>query len=120
METPPVSVASNEVTQDKKNLVLVVYILQAASFVIPFTGIAGVIINYLKRAELRGTWLESHVNWQIKTFWYGLAGMVVGLILTLVAIGFVVLLLVTIWYIYRIIKGWLAYNDARTLPNGLF
>lgn len=127
MQEPPlqeqpaaVESTSNSPTKEQKNLVLVVYILQAASFLIGISAIAGVIINYMKRDEVRGTWLESHVNWQIKTFWYGLAGVVVGAILLAVAVGALVLLVVSIWYLYRIIKGWLAYNDERTLPDGLF
>lgn len=106
--------------EDKlKNLAQLVYILQALSLVVGLTAVAAVIINYLKRDEVRGTWLESHFDWQIKTFWWMLIGVVVGWVLTLVLIGFLILLAVWIWYIYRIVKGWLALNDNRRLDDAL-
>lgn len=120
MENQPVSQPQNtspSVTDQQKNSVLLVYILQALSFVVGITAIAGVVINYLKRDEVRGTFLESHVNWQIKTFWYALLGYFIGFILLIVLIGGLIMLAVTVWYIYRIIKGWLALNDGKELPD---
>lgn len=110
-------VAADEVKL--KNLAQLVYILQALSLVVGLTAVAAVIINYLKRDEVRGTYLESHFNWQIKTFWWLLAGLVIGWLLALVLIGFLVLLGLWIWYIYRIVKGWLALNDGRGLDDAL-
>ncbi|MFA5495077.1 MAG: DUF4870 domain-containing protein [Porticoccaceae bacterium] len=108
------------VTEQQKNTVLLVYILQALSFVVGVTAIAGLIVNYLKRDEVRGTWLASHVSWQIKTFWYALLGSVIGFLLLIVGIGLLVLPLVALWYIYRIIKGWLAYSEGKELPDAVF
>ncbi|KJS06193.1 MAG: hypothetical protein VR73_10510 [Gammaproteobacteria bacterium BRH_c0] len=99
---------------------MLVYILQALSFVVGITAIAGVVINYLKRDEVRGTYLESHVNWQIKTFWYTLLGYFIGVLLFIVLIGWLVMIAVTVWYIFRIIKGWLALNDGKELPDAFF
>lgn len=120
-ETPPLSGELMAAVDEEKlkNLVLLVYILQAISLVVGLTAVAGVIINYLKRDEVRGTWLESHFEWQIKTFWWLLAGVVVGWLLAIVLVGFLVLFVVGIWYIYRIVKGWLALNDGRGLNNAL-
>lgn len=70
-------------------------------------------MNYLKRAEMRGTWLESHVNWQIKTFWVTLIAYLVGAVLTTILIGFIVLLLAFIWHIYRLVKGLMALNNNQ-------
>ncbi|MFA5630019.1 MAG: hypothetical protein WC997_00795 [Porticoccaceae bacterium] len=117
MENTPISPA---VSDKQKNLVLLVYILQALSFLVGISAIAGVFINYLKRDEVKGTWLESHFEWQIKTFWYSLLGAFIGFVLLIIGIGVLILGAVTLWYIYRIIKGWLAYNDAKALPDGLF
>ena len=108
------------VTSEQKNTVLIVYILQALSFVVGLTSVAGVIVNYLKRDEVKGTWLESHVRWQIKTFWYTLLGGFIGFILVIVGIGFIILLATVVWYIYRIIKGGLAYNEGKEMPDAFF
>ena len=96
---------------------MVVYILHAASFLLGFTSIIAVVINYIKRDEVRGTWLESHFNWQIKTFWIMLIVGFVGFLLSFVLIGIPILIGLTIWYIYRIVKGFLALNDGK--PVGL-
>ncbi len=119
-EDPDAISGAVTVTDRQKNLVLLVYILQAAAFLVGISSIAGIIINYLKRDEVRGTWLESHFNWQIKTFWWALLGFVVGAILLIVVIGGLIMLATTIWVIYRIIKGWLAYNDGKPLPDSFF
>lgn len=122
MDNQPVSQTNTgvAVNDKQKNIVLLVYVLQALSFLGAVTAIAGVVINYLKRDEVRGTYLESHVNWQIKTFWYTLLGYFIGIILLVVLIGGLVMLAVTVWYIYRIIKGWLALNDGKELPDTFF
>ncbi|HEB28583.1 MAG TPA: hypothetical protein ENI05_12555 [Porticoccus sp.] len=103
-----------------KNLTQLVYILQGISLMVGVTSIAGLILNYLKRDEVKGTYLESHFTWQIKTFWYTLLGVILGWLLAIVLIGFLILGAVTLWYIYRIVKGWLAFNDGKELSNALF
>lgn len=90
----------------------VIYALHAASFFLFFTGIIAVIINYVKRSDVRGTWLESHFKWQIRTFWWGLLWGILGAVGTVIYIGFLILLVAGIWYIYRIIRGWLRLNDG--------
>ncbi|MGD9659962.1 MAG: DUF4870 family protein [Porticoccaceae bacterium] len=110
----------NPVSQQQKNLVQLVYILQAASFLIGISAIAAIIVNYLKKDDVRGTWLESHFQWQIKTFWYAVAGIIVGLVLLVVLIGGLVLFATMLWVIYRIVKGWLAFNDGKEIANGFF
>jgi len=102
-----------------KDITLLVYILQAVGFFIGLTGIAAVIVNYVKRADVRGTWFESHFDWQIKTFWVGLAGSILGWITIWILIGWLVLLAVYVWCIYRVVKGWLALNDRQPLPTTL-
>jgi uncharacterized membrane protein len=93
------------------------------AFVFGWPSIIAVIINYVKKGEARGTWLESHFRWQIRTFWFALAWVVlivlVGGVLTLVLVGFVILwiglFLLGIWAIYRIARGWLALRDRRPI-----
>ena len=93
------------------------------AFLFGWPSIIAVIINYVKRGEVAGTWLESHFRWQIRTFWYAalwaLLVVVVSVPLTLVLIGFAIwsigLFALGIWATYRIVRGWLALNDRRPL-----
>lgn len=96
-----------------KSYQLITYILYLVSFVVGFTFIVAIIMNYLKRGDVKGTWLESHNDWQIRTFWWSLLGYIVGGLLTLVLIGFVVLFVVFIWHVYRLIKGLMALNENK-------
>ena len=98
-----------------KTLTHVIYGLHALSFVLGVTGFIAVIINYVKRADVKGTWLESHFTWQIRTFWWGLLWTIVGVLALYVMVGIVILLATGIWYLYRIIKGWLRLNDNREM-----
>lgn len=98
---------------DAKRLATICYALYAASCLVGVTAIAAIIVNYLKRDDVAGTWVASHFEWQIKTFWYGLAGAVVSWLLMFVLIGFPLLLAVGVWVIYRIVKGWLALADGK-------
>lgn len=110
------------VVQNKaRNLALIVYILQAVGFItagLPW--IAAIIVNYIKRDEVQGTWVASHFDWQIKTFWVGLIGGIVGGLTLFILIGFVILPLVTLWCLYRVVKGWLAWSDGKELGTGFF
>ena len=96
-----------------KTLTTVVYALQALAFFNGITLIVAVIINYVKRDEVAGSWLESHFRWQIRTFWFGLLWGVIGFVLAFVVVGFGVLFAASIWMIYRIVKGWLRLAERR-------
>jgi uncharacterized membrane protein len=102
-----------------KTLTMVIYALQAAGFFIGLTWIVAVVINYVKREEVAGTFLESHFAWQIRSFWWGLAGAVVGALLMIVLVGWLLWIAVGIWLIYRIVKGWLNLNDNKPVPATL-
>ena len=88
-------------------------------------GIVGVIVAYVKRGEARGTWTESHFDWLISTFWWSLLWSVlvavIGGLLMLVLIGFLLvpigLAIVSIWVIYRVIRGYLLFKDERPVPG---
>ena len=100
-----------------KTMAAVVYVLQALGFFSGITWIVAVIIDYVKRDEAVGTWLESHYRWQIRTFWWGLLWGVLGSILLLILVGWFVLVAAGIWIIYRIVKGALYLNDGKPLPS---
>ncbi|MCD6679629.1 MAG: hypothetical protein LT102_03075 [Burkholderiaceae bacterium] len=113
------SVVENRIL-DAKRLATICYALYAISCVIGITAIAAIIIDYLKRDDFAGTWVASHFEWQIKTFWYGLAGAVVSWLLMFVLIGFPLMVAVFVWVIYRIVKGWLAlWEDKPVDPTRL-
>ena len=101
-----------------KRLAMIVYGLQAASF---FTGtltlFAGIIINYVRREDVQGTWIESHFRWQIRTFWFSLIWTVVGIATVIFLIGYGILLATSLWLIYRIVKGWLYLTERRPMPS---
>lgn len=97
-----------------RNLAVVVYILQALSFFLGgISGLVGVIINYVKLDDVRDSWIEPHFRWQIRTFWIGLLWTVIGVVTTMIIVGWFILLGAAIWIIYRIVKGALALNDGK-------
>ena len=91
------------------------------SFVFGLPSIIAVIMNYARQSDVRGTFLESHFRWQIRTFWFALLWVLVILALSLplmlIVVGFFTLwigyVLLGIWVIYRIVRGWLALRDHR-------
>ena len=93
------------------------------AFIFGWPSIIAVIINYVRRGDARGTWLESHFTWQIRTFWFSMlwAGIifVTGALLAIVLIGFAIwfvgLFALGCWAIYRIASGWLRLNDSRAI-----
>ena len=89
------------------------------AFVFGMPSIIAVIVNYLKRGEARGTFLESHFRWQIRTFWFGLLWCLLGGFLFVTFIGIplaiVVFIAAGLWVIYRIVRGWLALRDRRAM-----
>lgn len=94
------------------------------SFLFGWPSIIAVIINYVKRDQVRGTWLEPHFRWQIRTFWYallwsvviGLLSLVLAIVLVGIAVWIVGMFLLALWAIYRIARGWLALKEGRPLP----
>jgi uncharacterized membrane protein len=95
--------------------------LIVTAFLSGWPSIIAVILNYLKRSDVRGTWLDSHFSWQIRTFWYALLWLVLGgiLFVTVVGIPFAIVLWfgTGLWVLYRIIRGWLALSSRKALPS---
>ena len=88
-------------------------------------GIAGVIVAYVKRDDASGTWVASHLRWLIRTFWYSMLWAVIGwivlLVLGLILIGIPLAMLIwgaaSIWVLYRVIRGYLLFNESRPVPG---
>jgi uncharacterized membrane protein len=89
----------------------------AGGFVFGLPSLLAVFLNWLKRGEVRGTWLDSHFAWQIRTFWFTLLWLVVYglLIITIIGIpiAWILIALLGIWVGYRVIRGWIALSGAR-------
>jgi uncharacterized membrane protein len=94
------------------------------SFLFGWPSIIGVIINLVKRDEVRGTYLESHFNWQIRTFFYALLWVVVAVLLAFTIIGiplaWIVAIVLGIWVLYRIVRGWLALVEGRPVRSAKY
>jgi uncharacterized membrane protein len=96
-----------------KNVTLTVYALQALSFIWGLPAIVGLIINYVKRDDARGTLYESHFTWQIRSFWWGLVWALIGGVLAVLLVGFVVMFVAWVWMIYRVVKGCLKLTEGQ-------
>ena len=91
------------------------------AFLTGWPSIIAVILNYVKRGETRGTWIESHFRWQLRTFWYGLLWVALCVLFVVATLGvgmlvaWIPLVVVGLWFIYRIVRGWLALLDRRPM-----
>lgn len=122
---------STENNNSKKTITIFIYALQAASLLLGITFIVAVIINYVKKSDVKGTWLESHFKWQIRTFWFYCLWTIIGVVGVITApfsIGYflfagyiflftsyVLLVVNFIWVMYRIIKGWLRLYGGKEM-----
>jgi uncharacterized membrane protein len=92
-------------------------------FIFGLPSIIAVIMNYLRRSEARGTWLESHFTWQLRTFWFAVLWVVLVAVasapLALILIGFFTfalgLAVIGLWVIYRVLRGWLTLKDGKPI-----
>ena len=93
----------------------------AGGFVFGLPSLCAVFLNYLKRSDVNGTWLESHFRWQIRTFWFTLAWLFVYglLIITIIGIplAWILIAILGLWVGYRVIRGWSALFGLRPMVN---
>jgi uncharacterized membrane protein len=89
------------------------------AFLTGWPSILAVILNYAKRGDVRGTYLESHFRWQIRTFWFALLWIVIAGVLFVTIIGiplaWLIVVITGVWVLYRIGRGWLALNEGRPI-----
>lgn len=128
-----IELSSNAVPNSAVTITQVIYGLHALSIFIGMTSVVtivgafvfgvpsiiAVIINYAYRANVRGTFLESHFQWQIRTFWFALLWVTIGLMLFVTLIGipvaWIVCIAAGVWVIYRVARGWLTLQDRKPM-----
>jgi uncharacterized membrane protein len=90
------------------------------AFLTGWPSIIAVVLNYVKRSEVRGTYLESHFSWQIRTFWYAFFWVAIGIVLAVTIVGLPISLMIfvaiSLWILYRIVRGWLSLLDGKPMP----
>src|SRR3982751_2033673 len=95
--------------------------LIVTAFLTGWPSIIAVIINYVKRDDVRGTYLDSHFGWQIRTFWYTLLWLVIAAVLFATVVGIVLAYILAVgaglWIVYRVLRGWIALNEGRAMPT---
>jgi len=92
-----------------------VYGLYMVSLFTAVPAFLGVIVAYLKRGSAYGTIYASHYRYAIRTFWWGLFWLVVAILLKLLLVGFAILALLWLWFLWRTAKGWLLLLDERPI-----
>jgi uncharacterized membrane protein len=142
MPDQPQAVARGDSTQADSSLVTythIIYALHATAVVIGIVGasttvvgafllgvpsLVAVVMNYVRRGDVRGTWLDSHFSWQIRTFWFTalwvvIIGVVSAVTLPLLGLGLVIFFvsfgLLALWLIYRVARGWLRLADGKPM-----
>lgn len=114
---PPQAVMPHD--DSLRRVALMDYCLHIAGmlFSMGLLSIVAVIVNYIKRDDARGTVWESHMNWQIRTFWWTLLWAGLAMIPTVLSFGLVpVVAIPAIWYLYRMIKGLVRLNARQPMP----
>ncbi|MCR4301944.1 MAG: hypothetical protein NUV51_10065 [Sulfuricaulis sp.] len=98
-----------------KNITMVVYVLQGLILPFAITFVIAAMLNYIKRDDVRGTWLESHFRWQIRTFWFSLPWFLLGMLTKIIIIGGPIFGVAWLWLIYRVLKGGLNLYDGKPM-----
>jgi uncharacterized membrane protein len=110
------SVERTSVESDR-TLVLVSYVLHLVGSIAGVTSIVGLIINYVKRSRYDDLF-DSHHAWMISSFWWALLWVVIGCITVLILIGWVILFVAWVWYVYRHVRGLIAFLNGEPMPRG--
>lgn len=96
------------------------YILYLTAILFGLLAVVGLVFAYTKRGPENPEWLNSHYNFQIATFWYGLVYLIVGALLSIVIIGWLIILFWVVWLIVRCVKGMNALDMAKPIEGGFF
>lgn len=105
----------DETAVSAKKVAGLVYALQGIGLFIGLTYIAAVVVNYVKASDVKGTWIETHFRWQIRTFWFSVLWAVIGMLTYALVVGYFILLADAVWVIYRIVKGAFRLKENRAM-----
>ena len=129
----PLPITTNPASEGLVRLTHLLYALHAFSalmgvissaavvtaFLTGWPSILAVILNYARRSDACDTWLESHLRWQLRTFWFAVLWVSVAVLLFATVVGiplaWIIVVATGLWVLYRILRGWLALNDARPI-----
>ena len=126
-EKPPHDVTAEKILRDLGPDIRLTHIMYILHGLAPFTGwllaIGAIIIGFVKRDDVRGTFLDTHFSWLSRTFWWGLLwGIICGVITVILIVSLIGIVLawipfvaLFIWYIYRVIRGWLKLSDHQPI-----
>jgi len=93
-----------------------IYIMFLANFIIPFLGIIAVVMAYINKDDAPG-WLQTHYQFQVRTFWIGFLFFCIGGLLSMIIIGYLVILFTVIWVVIRCVKGMKYLDAGQAYPN---
>jgi uncharacterized membrane protein len=102
---------------DPRTWTIIIWGLYLGSFVTGISGIVGIVLAYMKRADLAGTPFETHVVSAIRTFWISLVAALIGLVLTIILIGPLVMIAVAVWFIFRSVRGLVLALDSKPIAD---
>jgi uncharacterized membrane protein len=102
--------------QNSQNTAKVIYLLFIGNIIIQFLGIIGVIVAYVNKNDAPA-WLQSHYQFQIRTFWIGLLYLFIGVVLAMAVVGYFILLFWVIWVVVRCVKGMKYLDQKQPHPN---
>ncbi|MFT7771820.1 DUF4870 family protein [Roseateles sp.] len=102
--------------QSLRQLTLAVYVLYAVGIFTGLPALIAIIINHVKYGDTAGTLYQSHFRWQIRSFWWGLVWACVGWATAVFGVGLAVLALNWCWLVYRLVRGFLNWNDGKSMP----
>ncbi|HEU6456509.1 MAG TPA: hypothetical protein VN201_13715 [Roseateles sp.] len=111
-----VPAADGQQLQSLRNLTLAVYILYAVGLFTGLPALIAIIINHVKVGDTEGTIYRSHFGWQMRSFWWSLLWALLGWVTVWIGVGFVILGANWLWLVYRLVRGFLNWNDGKPMP----
>ena len=93
----------------------IIYALYALGYFSAIPSLIGVVYAYIARGGSEIA--DSHLNFQIRTFWISLAIGLLAMITMIVGIGFLIWMFLAVWGVIRVISGFLLANEGRPITG---